>query len=156
MSRFDFDPFAEPVVDVDALAAEIGRVGTDAGAAALAEKLAPYIEQLVRKATPSADEVVFRPHWPQGLAPQRAYDFRCDDKGRDGRTWVRVAIAPDGDAHVAMQEWDDVVEMASTFPSVRCRTGAGGGRHERTHQALLWLARAIQLDEEEIQRRRGG
>lgn len=63
----NFDPFAEPVVDVDALASEIGRIGTDAGAIVLAESLAPYIESLVRKATPSADEVVFSPHWPQGL-----------------------------------------------------------------------------------------
>jgi hypothetical protein len=33
---------------------------------------------------------------------------------------------------------------------VRCRTGIGGGRHSRTRQALLWLAMAIKLDNEEL------
>jgi hypothetical protein len=95
----------------------------------------------------------FKPHWPDGLEAMVAYEFPCDDKGRDGATWLRVVIAEDGDAHVSMQEWEDIKEEGSKpnpFPSVRCRTGIGGGRHRRTRQALLWLAQAIRLDNEEL------
>jgi hypothetical protein len=98
-------------------------------------------------------EKVFSPHWPKGLESMKAYQFQCDDKGRDGGTWLRVFIAEDGDVHVAMQEWEDMrIEgsFPSMFPSVRCRTGIGGGRHRRTRQALLWLAQAIRLDNEEL------
>lgn len=92
---------------------------------------------------------IFKPHWPEGLETQTIYKFPCDDKGRDGGTWLRVIIAEDGDAHVSMQEWEDIREEGSKpspFPSVRCRTYFGGGRHLRTRQSLLWLAQAIRLD----------
>lgn len=101
----------------------------------------------------SIESVVLRPHWPEGLEALRFYEFRCDDKGRDGGSWLRVLVAGDGDVHVSMQDWEDIKETGShpdPFPSVRCRTGIGGGRHTRTRQALLWLARAIQLDNEEL------
>jgi hypothetical protein len=101
----------------------------------------------------SVESVVLRPHWPEGLKPLKFYEFQCDDKGRDGGSWLRVFVANDGDVHVAMQEWEDIKEKGShpdPFPSVRCRTLGGGGRHLRTRQALLWLARAIQLDNEEL------
>lgn len=93
---------------------------------------------------------VFKPHWPEGLEQNHGYEFRCDDKGRNGGTWLRVIVANDGDVHVVMQDWEDFPEGSPDFmPSVRCRTEFGGGRHSRTHQALLWLAQAIRLDNEE-------
>lgn len=95
----------------------------------------------------------FSPHWPDGLKPSTIYEFQCDDKGRNGTCWLRVIVAEDGDAHVSMMEWEDPLEKESNpnpFPSVRCRTGTGGGRHRRTRQALLWLAQAIRLDNEEL------
>lgn len=99
------------------------------------------------------EQLALQPHWPEGLETRKFYEFRCDDKGREGGCWIRVMIAEDGDVHVSMQEWEDIREEGSQpdpFPSVRCRTGIGGGRHQRTRQALLWLARAIQLDNAEL------
>jgi len=99
------------------------------------------------------ESVVFAPHWPEGVEPVTFYEFPCDDNGRKGGSWLRVMIAQDGDAHVSMCDWEDIGEEGthpSPFPSVRCRTGTGGGRHRRTRQALLWLAQAIRLDNEEL------
>lgn len=95
----------------------------------------------------------YRPMWPEGLEQGKFYEFPCDDKGRDGGCWLRVLVACDGDVHVSMQEWEDIRSKGSEpspFPSVRCRTLAGGGRFLRTRQALLMLADAIRLDREEL------
>lgn len=96
---------------------------------------------------------VFAPHWPPGLEPLKAYKVACDDKGRNGQTYMSVMVAGDGVVHVALQEWEDAPEgEPSAFPSIRVRTFAGGGRNSRTRQALLWLAEAIRLDAEEQSR----
>lgn len=101
------------------------------------------------------DDEVFSPLFPPGLDPKREYVLPCDDKGRLGGSWLKVGIQPDGDAYVVMQDWEDPSEgQPNLIPTLRCRTFQGGGRHGRTHQALLWLARAIQLDNEEINRGR--
>lgn len=100
-------------------------------------------------------EVVFQPHWPHGLEQGVCFELPCDDKGCNGKSFLRVMIAPDGDAHLMMQDWEDYPEgQPSPLPTLRNRTFAGGGRHNRTHQALLWLAQAIRLDNEEIKGRR--
>lgn len=98
---------------------------------------------------------VFEPRWPTGITDLETYQVLCDDKGRDGGSWLRVLIAGDGDVHVSMQDWENIKEEGtkpSCFPSVRIRTYDGGGRNIRTRQALLWLARAIMLDNEENKR----
>ena len=101
------------------------------------------------RATPSQ---VFAPQWPPGLDTDEAHKVLCDDKG--GRCWFSVLVAKDGDAHLMAHEEgageDGGVE--DPFPSVRIRTYAGGGRSLRTHQALLWLALAIKLDNKEARR----
>jgi hypothetical protein len=91
-------------------------------------------------------------HWPEGLKPRECYEVLCDDKGRDGGSWLQVFVADDGDVHVSMQDWENVREEGSQpnpFPSIRVRTHAGGGKNSRTRLALLWLAKAIQLDNAE-------
>lgn len=106
------------------------------------------------------EATVFRPHWPEGLKEGTFYQFNCDDDGRGGDAFIRVVIASDGDVHLCASKLADrgfvdpvtgerKPPLYDSFPSVRCRTGIGGGRHQRTRQALLWLARAIQLDNEE-------
>jgi hypothetical protein len=106
-------------------------------------------------------DVVLRPHWPEGLEQGKFYEFRCDDDGRDGDAFFRVLVANDGDVHLCASKliepgFTDKVSgerlpsIYDNFPSVRCRTGIGGGRHSRTRQALLWLAMAIKLDNEEL------
>lgn len=108
----------------------------------------------------SKEPSVFKPHWPEGLEQGRFYQFNCDDDGRDGEAFFRVLVAEDGDVHLCASKliergFTDKVSgeklrsIYHNFPSVRCRTGIGGGRHSRTRQALLWLAKAIQLDNEE-------
>lgn len=106
------------------------------------------------------EDEVFRPHWPKGLEEGRLYQFNCDDDGRDGNAFFRVFVANDGDVHLCASRMlergfvdkvsgEKLPTIFDNFPSIRCRTGAGGGRHRRTRQALLWLARAIQLDNQE-------
>lgn len=107
--------------------------------------------EFIREKDP--EHQVFKPKWPVCLKAGEVYEFPCDDKGREGACWLRVTIAEDGDVHVWMQEWEDIKLEGSSphpLPSVRCRTYQGGGKHLRTHQALLWLAEAIRLDNEEI------
>jgi len=98
----------------------------------------------------------FDPMWPEGLQSGTAYQVLCDDKGRQGGSWLNVYISCDGDAHVAMQDWENIKEDPDSrpdpFPSIRVRTLVGGGRNHRTHQALLWLADAIRRDNEENNR----
>ena len=85
--------------------------------------------------------------WPSGLEVGEFYQVLCDDKGRNGGSWLKVLIAQDGDVHVSMQDWEEIPEGKPTpFPSIRVRTLVGGGRNTRTRQALLNLAEAIMLD----------
>lgn len=91
-----------------------------------------------------------RPCWPEGLEMMKPYEVACDDKNNsEERAKLTVVIGVDGDAHVAMTEYHSRTDRCWEFPSVRLRTMAGGGKNHRTRQALLWLAKAIQLDEEE-------
>lgn len=95
---------------------------------------------------------IFEAHWPEALKPGQVYRMLCDDKGINEGSWLKVFVASDGDAHVVMQDWEDITEKDShpnSIPSIRIRTYSGGGRNRRTHQALLWLAEAIRLDNEE-------
>lgn len=92
----------------------------------------------------------FKVHWPEGLKTREFYEVLCDDKGRNGGSWMRVMIADDGDVHVAMQDWEKIPEgQPHPIPSIRIRTMAGGGKNQRTRQALIWLAKAIELDSQE-------
>ncbi|USV41119.1 hypothetical protein [Xanthomonas phage BUDD] len=95
----------------------------------------------------------FIAHWPEGLEQEQIYQLNCDDKGRSGANWLKVYTAGDGDVHLIMQDWEEYPEFQPEFmPSLRCRTYIGGGRNWRTHQALLWLAQAIRLDNIENRR----
>lgn len=96
---------------------------------------------------------VFAPHWPAGIEKNTEYRVLCDDKGRNGGTYLSVVVSVDGDTNVFMQDWENVPEGSPwAWPNLRCRTLAGGGKNHRTHQALLWLAQAIHLDAEECKR----
>ncbi len=98
---------------------------------------------------------VFNPEWPDGLEQLKFYRVPCDDKGRDGGSWLQLLVAGDGDVHVSMQDWEDIKEKGThpnPLPSIRIRTLSGGGHSLRTRQALLWLADAIRRDNEELGR----
>ena len=98
----------------------------------------------------SREPSAFRSQWPNGIEEGKPYKILCDDKGRLGGTWLCVIIDSQGDAHLCMQDWEEIPEGKPTpFPTLRVRTSAGGGRNRRTRQALLWLADAIRRDNEE-------
>ena len=96
----------------------------------------------------------FQPKWPEGLESRKVYRFQCDDccPSTDAKE-MSVVVSEDGDVWVSMFEINDKNHKQpyhNPHPTVRCRTGIGGGRHRRTRQALLWLAQAIRLDNEEL------
>jgi hypothetical protein len=106
------------------------------------------------------EPAAFKPTWPEGLEQGKIYKFLCDDKGVEGTCWISVLVANDGDVHLTATErmekrcvdhdGTEYPAIYSNFPSIRCRTGLGGGQHSRTRQALLWLADAIRRDNEEL------
>ena len=105
-----------------------------------------FEEELADSNEPQA----FSPCWPVGTDQNTAYRVKCDDKGRNGGSWLDVVVAVDGDVHLMMQDWEEIPEgNPDPNPTIRVRTLAGGGRNLRTHQALLWLADAIRRDNEE-------
>ena len=67
---------------------------------------------------------------------------------------MKIQVSDDGDVHLMMQEWEEMEKdpksSPSPLPTLRNRTLQGGGKHLRTHQALLWLAQAIRLDNEQL------
>ncbi|TWT91417.1 hypothetical protein [Neorhodopirellula pilleata] len=92
---------------------------------------------------------VFKPHWPEGLEAMKRYEILCDDDGNRCGSQMNVMVDNQGDVYVGMHAYHDeerTAENLDPFPSIRIRTGIGGGRNRRTRQALLWLAKAIELD----------
>lgn len=115
--------------------------------AAAAHDMADMIAALLAENERCGEPTAFAPFWPPALRAGERYRVLCDDKGRNGGTWLDVFLANDGDVHVSMQDWENVPDgKPDPWPSLRVRTYTGGGRNERTRQALLWLAEAIRLD----------
>lgn len=88
-------------------------------------------------------EKLFAPHWPEGLRPDQPYSVACDDERGSG---LRVIISKDGDAWVQCHEGAGKELEDYRDAGIRVRTHIGGGHNMRTHQALLYLALAMQLD----------
>ena len=80
-------------------------------------------------------------YWPQTLDTRHGYTRRQDDTDgrRDHAQNLEVMIGPDGDCWLT----------AGGGQTLRFRTWAGGGLSVRTRQALLVLAEAIRLDNED-------
>jgi hypothetical protein len=83
------------------------------------------------------------PFWPAsiepGLSQFRTHDD-CDGKTQEG---IRVTVGVDGDMWIS-------AHMTHRWESCRFRTHEGGGLSLRTRNALLILAMAIQLDNQEF------
>lgn len=98
-------------------------------------------------------EDVFRSAWPQGLEVGKFYEIPCDDDGHSLEAKLKVLVAQDGDVHISttkLRQFKSKGELQlDGLPSVRIRNRAGGGRNLRTRQALLWLAEAIRLDNQD-------
>jgi len=80
-------------------------------------------------------------YWLRSLATMTAYTRRQDDTdgARDYKQDLTVTIGPDGDCWL----------QAGGGNLLRFRTWGGGGMSVRTRQALMVLAEAMRLDNED-------
>jgi hypothetical protein len=93
------------------------------------------------------DQLLDTPFWPASLNASEAYHTKSDDNPRDEASHLSVVFSPDGDAWVEVQSFIDPDADIYTATH-RFRTYLGGGRRLHIRNALLFLARAIQLDRE--------
>lgn len=82
--------------------------------------------------------------WPEGLEAGVRYRLRCDMNRSAGAPQLVVLVDSQGDAHVSMPGGG-----VGLGHGIRVCTGQGGGRNRRTRAALLQLANAIRLDNQE-------
>jgi hypothetical protein len=80
--------------------------------------------------------------WPEGLQPRTIYERLHDDTDGEDEGHLRIVIGDDGDAWVSIPD-------VRPGEGLRFRTYQGGGCSLRTRAALLILAKAIELDNEE-------
>ena len=86
-------------------------------------------------------EILESPFWPKILDTKEMYSRVHDDSEGDKSQTLNVCFSQDGDA------W---LSSGLLTTSLRFRTDFGGGNSLRTRNALLILAMAIKLDNEEF------
>lgn len=97
------------------------------------------------------DRLLDTPFWPNTLNSNEVYKTKSDDNPHSEESYLSVVFGNDGDAWVDVLSWTDL--NAEVFTTThRFRTYAGGGRRLRIRNALLFLARAIQLDQAELEK----
>ncbi|HZZ99135.1 MAG TPA: hypothetical protein VFK07_00280 [Candidatus Paceibacterota bacterium] len=79
--------------------------------------------------------------WPKGLQQGMVHTRLHDDREGEFQGELEVLVGPDGDAWIRTTHPDG--EM------LRFRTFSGGGQSVRVRNALLLLAKAIELDNTE-------
>ncbi len=100
------------------------------------------LEQFPEDMIPSLiQELLELPYWPPELCADTMYARLHDDTDGEDKGCIGVLIDKFGDVRVASD--------ACQFEYLRFRTDGGGGRSLRTRNALLFLALAIKLDNEE-------
>jgi len=87
-------------------------------------------------------DILENPFWIPGLESKTQYSTHDDDTPDSTVAILSIIFSDDGDAWVA--KWTD-----PSHASIRKRTHAGGGKDLRTRQAIMILAFAMKLDEEE-------
>lgn len=97
----------------------------------------PSVERLVK----DAHRVLENPFWIPGLAANESYSRLHDDHDGEFVGNLMVSFGPDGDAWLATD--------IGPGKSLRFRTGIGGGMSLRVRNALMLLALAIKLDNED-------
>lgn len=88
--------------------------------------------------------VLEHPLWISEIEPGKPYTRTHDDHDGSGKGKITVFFSPDADA------WIDI-QPSHTDGPLRFRTGSfgGGGMSQRVRNALIVLAYAIKLDNEE-------
>lgn len=93
----------------------------------------------------SIKEFLEKVNFPKKLEASKFYHRVQDDNDGDLKSGVRVFISPDGDVHVRV-----IGSEGSPFDSSRYRIPIiGGGRSPLVRNALLILAEAIRIENEE-------
>ena len=87
-------------------------------------------------------EFLESPVWPENLVDREFYTRLHDDHDGTREGTLHVMFGCDGDAYISIHD-------APPFGALRFRTFSGGGKSLRTRAALLLLAEAIRLDNEE-------
>lgn len=103
------------------------------------------MDNSVLKDAPSAKSIqklVETPFWIDGLESGVGYETHDDDTPNDKVAILRVMFSGDGDVWVAKL-------TDPSYASIRKRTHIGGGKDLRTRQALMILAYAMKLDDDE-------
>lgn len=90
--------------------------------------------------TERIQEILTEHFWPPSLKTDTTYARRHDDTDGQNEGYIGVHIDASG----------DVWFQADTTHSLRFRTWGGGGQSLRTRNALLILADAIRLDNQEL------
>lgn len=85
-------------------------------------------------------KILETPFFPESIKPMIGYFRTHDDCDGDRSQGISVAISNDSDAWISINQ---------RYNSCRYRTYFGGGLSPRTRNALLILALAIKLDNEE-------
>ncbi len=86
-------------------------------------------------------KILETPFWIDGIKSRTLYQTE-DDDSPPNESFLQVIFSDDGDA------WVTKITDPS-FKSIRKRTYQGGGKDLRTRNALMILAYAMKLDEEE-------
>ena len=89
-------------------------------------------------------KILENPTWIDEIESNTLYQIE-DDDSPSGEAFLQIVFSNDGDAWV--HQISD-----PTFKSIRKRTHQGGGRDVRTRYALMILAYAMKLDNEENKR----
>jgi hypothetical protein len=89
-----------------------------------------------------ADKILSKPEWIEGLELMSQYR-RYEDDSPKGT--LAVTIGGDGDTHICITPDRD----GGGYDSLRFRMFGGGGRSQRVRKALLLLAAAIKLDNDD-------
>ena len=87
--------------------------------------------------------VLNNPFWPPDLNAETYYQRTHDDTDGTGIGKIGISFSQDGDTWIHM-------EPSHNGGSLRFRTHFGGGQSKRVRQALMILALAIKLDNEEV------
>lgn len=86
--------------------------------------------------------ILENPFWLDGLSPDESYKRQHDDTDGTNQGNICITFSKDGDGFL-------LVDPPHNGGFLRFRTFFGGGQSSRTLQALLILALAIKLDNEE-------
>lgn len=87
------------------------------------------------------NKILKYPFWPDTLIPDFVYSRVHDDHDGEFSGILNVQIDRQGDVWISTDQ--------HFFPPMRFRTYGGGGMSQRTRNALLILAEAIRMDNED-------